>query len=48
MFSCDQDGTTERSSLLASGSSAPAKEKEGKVVKAAFYGVQVFYSFFIM
>jgi len=30
------------------GSSAQAEEKKGKVVKAALYAVQVFYSFFIM
>ncbi|KAK5134397.1 hypothetical protein LTR08_006577 [Meristemomyces frigidus] len=29
-------------------SSAQAEEKKGKVVKAALYGLQVFYSFFIM
>ncbi|KAK0258975.1 copper transpport protein [Friedmanniomyces endolithicus] len=29
-------------------SSAQAEEQKGKVVKAALYGVQVFYSFFIM
>merc|ERR1711988_1604594 len=27
---------------------AEAEEKKGKVVKAALYGIQVFYSFFIM
>jgi len=40
--------TSERSSLLAPGSSVAAQKKRGKVIKAAFYGVQVFYSFFIM
>lgn len=44
----DEDGSTERSSLLAPGSSVAAQEKSAKAVKAAFYGVQVFYSFFIM
>ena len=39
---------SERSSLLPLGSSAAAQEKQVKVAKAAFYGVQVFYSFFIM
>ncbi|KAK3659446.1 copper transpport protein [Elasticomyces elasticus] len=29
-------------------STAQAEEKKGKVIKAAFYAVQVFYSFFIM
>ncbi|KAK0298771.1 copper transpport protein [Friedmanniomyces endolithicus] len=29
-------------------SSAQAEEQKGKVVKAALYGVQVFYSFFVM
>lgn len=43
-----QDDTSERSSLLAPGSSVAAQEQAGKIVKAAFYGVQVFYSFFIM
>ena len=38
----------ERRSLLWAGSSAQAEEKKGKVIKAALYGVQVFYSFFIM
>ncbi|KAK1063293.1 copper transpport protein [Friedmanniomyces endolithicus] len=32
----------------AARSSAQAEEQKGKVVKAALYGVQVFYSFFIM
>ncbi|KAK1067607.1 copper transpport protein [Friedmanniomyces endolithicus] len=44
-----QGGGDERRSLLwATGSSAQAEEQKGKVVKAALYGVQVFYSFFIM
>lgn len=38
----------ERSSLLRLGSSVEAQEKKAKLVNAAFYGVQVFYSFFIM
>ena len=38
----------ERSSLLAAGNAVAAEEKKGKTVKAALYGVQVFYSFFIM
>lgn len=40
---------TERSSLLwISGNLIEAEEKRGKIVKALFYGFQVFYSFFIM
>ncbi|KAK3648768.1 copper transpport protein [Elasticomyces elasticus] len=47
--STPRDGRDERSSLLwATGSTAQAEEKKGKVIKAAFYAVQVFYSFFIM
>lgn len=42
------DDNHERSSLLWSGKSAGQQEKKFKVVKAAFYAVQVFYSFFIM
>ena len=40
----------ERSSLLTTmaGNAVAAEEKKGKTVKAALYGVQVFYSFFIM
>ncbi|KAK6432007.1 copper transpport protein [Oleoguttula sp. CCFEE 5521] len=38
----------ERSSLLWVGQGRSAEEQTGRVVKAAFYGVQVFYSFFIM
>nr|OQO30581.1 hypothetical protein B0A51_01207 [Rachicladosporium sp. CCFEE 5018] len=38
----------ERSSLLWVGQGRGAEEQTGRVVKAAFYGVQVFYSFFIM
>jgi copper transporter 1 len=45
---CGEDQANEHSSLLAPGSSVGAQEKQAKVVKAAFYGVQVFYSFFIM
>lgn len=40
--------SSERSSLLRLGSSVAAQEKKAKTVNAAFYGVQVFYSFFIM
>jgi copper transporter 1 len=40
----------ERSSLLTTmaGNAVAAEEKKGKTVKAALYGLQVFYSFFIM
>jgi hypothetical protein len=38
--------TGERSSLLGFAGGQP--EKQSRIVKAAFYGVQVFYSFFIM
>lgn len=39
----------EASSLLwPSGRNAQTAEKSSKVVKAALYAVQVFYSFFIM
>lgn len=38
----------ERSSLLWTGNSVAAEEKKGKLIKAILYGVQVFYSFFIM
>ena len=42
-------GIDEHSSLLlVGGRRKESVEWEGKVVKAAFYGVQVFYSFFIM
>ena len=43
-----EDDSSERSSLLLPGSSAAAQERTAKTVKAALYGVQVFYSFFIM
>lgn len=42
------DDNHERSSLLWSGKGAGQQEKKVKVVKAAFYAAQVFYSFFIM
>lgn len=38
----------EGSSLLASGRSAADAHAKSKTIKAAFYAVQVFYSFFIM
>jgi copper transporter 1 len=49
MLVCSVDTEAERSSLLGfAGNVAEGEEKKAKVVKAAFYGVQVFYSFFIM
>ena len=42
------EADVERNSLLATGNSAAAEEKKGRTVKAALYGIQVFYSFFIM
>merc|ERR1712070_157393 len=40
----------EQSSLLplTAGNTAEAEEKKGKIIKAALYGIQVFYPFFIM
>ena len=43
-----QDDMPERHSLLGTGNSVGAQEQSAKVVKAVLYGVQVFYSFFIM
>lgn len=43
-----QGHISEHSSLLPPGTSIAAQEQRGQFVKAAFYGVQVFYSFFIM
>ncbi|KAF2234440.1 ctr copper transporter [Viridothelium virens] len=40
--------TTEASSLLYPGRTKASAERKSKVIKAAFYAVQVFYSFFIM
>jgi hypothetical protein len=34
--------------LWVGGRKRDSVEREGKIVKAAFYAVQVFYSFFIM
>ena len=42
------DGDQERSSLLWSGKTARKTETKVKLIKAALYAVQVFYSFFIM
>ncbi|KAL8666656.1 MAG: hypothetical protein Q9202_001194 [Teloschistes flavicans] len=45
----DDEDVRERSSLLwATGKSLGEVEKRQKLVKAAFYAIQVFYSFFIM
>lgn len=44
----DDDDVRERRSLLWAGKSAGQAEKKQKLVKAALYAVQVFYSFFIM
>lgn len=38
----------ERGSLLWSGKDAGQREKKVRLVRAALYAVQVFYSFFIM
>lgn len=42
------DTSQERGSLLWSGKDAGRREKKVRLVKAALYAVQVFYSFFIM
>ncbi|KAI4146681.1 MAG: hypothetical protein LQ341_002014 [Variospora aurantia] len=44
----EDDDERERNSLLWAGKSAGEAEKKQKIIKAAFYAVQVFYSFFIM
>jgi hypothetical protein len=38
----------DRRSLLRPGNSVAGRSDDGRVVKAMFYAVQVFYSFFIM
>lgn len=48
MAEAEEDGTGESSSLLWSGRNAVEAERQGRVVKAGLYAVQVFYSFFIM
>jgi copper transporter 1 len=50
IFYAEPKDDVERSSLLTTmaGNAVAAEEKKGKTVKAALYGVQVFYSFFIM
>jgi len=42
------DAAEDRSSFLWSGKSIGDKEKKVRLVKAALYAAQVFYSFFIM
>jgi len=42
------DGQESSSLLWSTGQSAQQVEQRSKVVKAAFYALQVFYSFFIM
>ena len=44
----DHDAGQERGSFLWSGKDAGQREKKIRLVKAALYAVQVFYSFFIM
>ncbi|CAF9926343.1 hypothetical protein IMSHALPRED_006936 [Imshaugia aleurites] len=44
----DDDAGRDRGSFLWSGKGAGQREKKVRLVKAAFYAVQVFYSFFIM
>ncbi|KAI4186887.1 MAG: hypothetical protein L6R41_003165 [Letrouitia leprolyta] len=44
----DDDDARERRSLLWSGKSTGEAEKKQKLIKAALYAVQVFYSFFII
>lgn len=45
---CEVDDNEQRSSLLWSGRGRVDAEVKAKLIKAAFYAVQVFYSFFIM
>lgn len=45
---CEVDDDEEQNSLHWSGKSRVTAEVKVKVIKAAFYAVQVFYSFFIM
>ena len=44
----DGDAGRDQGSFLWSGKGAGQREKKVRLVKAAFYAVQVFYSFFIM
>ncbi|KAL8761996.1 MAG: hypothetical protein Q9184_001943 [Pyrenodesmia sp. 2 TL-2023] len=47
-FQDDDDDVQERGSSLWSGKNAGEAEKKQKLIKAALYAVQVFYSFFII
>ncbi|GAB7341477.1 hypothetical protein MBLNU457_7710t1 [Dothideomycetes sp. NU457] len=47
-ISLPNDGEGEGRSLLGLGQSQAGVEKKARLAKAAFYAVQVFYSFFIM
>ncbi|KAL8695988.1 MAG: hypothetical protein Q9224_003032 [Gallowayella concinna] len=48
VFKDNADDVRERSSLLRAGNKVGEVEKKQKILKAVFYAVQVFYSFFIM
>jgi copper transporter 1 len=48
LYAAQKAADNERRSLLGTGNAVADQEGKGKVVKAAFYAVQVFYSFFIM
>ncbi|KAI4247751.1 MAG: hypothetical protein L6R40_001337 [Gallowayella cf. fulva] len=48
VFKDEHEDVQERSSLLGAGKNVEAAEKKQKILKAVFYAVQVFYSFFIM
>ena len=48
VFQDDDDAGQGRGSFLWSGKGAGQQEKKIRLVKAALYAVQVFYSFFIM
>lgn len=47
-FQDDDEDVPRRSSLFWAGKNVDDAEKKQKLVKAVFYAVQVFYSFFIM
>lgn len=47
-YSFSVKADVERSSLLGVENSAVTDEKKSELVKAAFYGLRVFYTFFIM
>lgn len=44
----DDETPTSRRSFLWIGKDAEAREKKIRIIKGAYYAVQVFYSFFIM